>query len=322
MTKFFTFLTIITFTHLGAQTVTDFEEFNVPIDSFLNGSDGSGGFTAKNAFFPNTFQDFGTFTAWGGWSISTSTDITTAGFTNQYSAISGKGYDNSDTYAVTFVGSGSQIEIIHEQGPTIVDGMYINNGTYPYLSMLEGDNFAKQFGGETGDDPDFFLLTIKKYLNGQLSIDSVNFYLADYRFDDNNLDYIVNDWTYVDLTPLGHVDSLLFTLSSSDVGVYGMNTPAYFCIDNFTTSPTLASNSNTYLNLSVYPNPTQDFINIELPQSSPSDLFIYNSNGQKVLQKSNFENEILLNVQDYPIGNYQVIIKQDKETYRTTFIKM
>ncbi|MEZ4953573.1 MAG: DUF4465 domain-containing protein [Saprospiraceae bacterium] len=32
---------------------------------------------------------------------------------------------------------------------------------------------------------------------------------------------------------LGHVDSL-FTLSSSDAGVFGMNTPAYFCLDNLT----------------------------------------------------------------------------------------
>jgi hypothetical protein len=32
--------------------------------------------------------------------------------------------------------------------------------TYAALSMRDGDGFAKQFGGASGDDPDYFLLTI------------------------------------------------------------------------------------------------------------------------------------------------------------------
>jgi len=63
--------------------------------------------------------------------------------------------------------------------------------------------------------------------------DSVNFYLADYRFADNDSDYIVNSWKYVDLSTLGGVDTYEFDLSSSDTGAFGMNTPAYFCMDQF-----------------------------------------------------------------------------------------
>ena len=61
----------------------------------------------------------------------------------------------------------------------------------------------------------------------------VEFYLADYRFDDNAQDYIVSDWAWVDLTGLGVVYGLEFALSSSDVGNWGMNTPAYFAMDSF-----------------------------------------------------------------------------------------
>jgi hypothetical protein len=62
----------------------------------------------------------------------------------------------------------------------------------------------------------------------------VDFYLADYRSDE---DYIINAWTWVDLTGLGAVYGLEFSLSSSDNSDYGMNTPAYFAMDNLETVP-------------------------------------------------------------------------------------
>jgi hypothetical protein len=58
----------------------------------------------------------------------------------------------------------------------------------------------------------------------------VEFYLADFR---NGKSLIVKDWTYVDLSSLKLVDRIKCTLTSSDNGDYGMNTPGYFCIDNF-----------------------------------------------------------------------------------------
>lgn len=67
-----------------------------------------------------------------------------------------------------------------------MEGFYVINGIYFYFSMLEGDGFVKKFGGEFGDDFDFFFLIIKKYFGGELSIDSVNFYLVDYWFEDNS----------------------------------------------------------------------------------------------------------------------------------------
>ena len=43
---------------------------------------------------------------------------------------------------------------------------------------------------------------------------------------------IIADWTYVDLSTLGKVDELHFALTGSRTGDYGLNTPAYFCIDD------------------------------------------------------------------------------------------
>ena len=103
--------------------------------------------------------------------------------------------------------------------------------------MRDGDMFAKQFGGPTGEDPDFFLLQIFKYKNGVLGPEHLEVYLADYRSNNPEDDYILDEWMEVDLSHLGPADSLLFSLSSSDVGSYGMNTPAYFCLDMITSDP-------------------------------------------------------------------------------------
>jgi hypothetical protein len=119
----------------------------------------------------------------------------------------------------------------------IVDGLYVTNNNYAYYSMLNGDAYAKKFGGVSGDEADWFLLTITGKDAGETEVGSVEFYLADYRFADNGQDYIVNTWEYVDLMGLGMVNSLEFSLSSSDMGSYGMNTPGYFAMDTVVPEP-------------------------------------------------------------------------------------
>jgi hypothetical protein len=96
--------------------------------------------------------------------------------------------------------------------------------------MRDGDQFAKKFGGDSGNEKDFFKLEIQGF-RGTAATGSVDFFLADYRFDNNSQDYLVDQWTRVNLSSLGPVDSLQFALSSSDVGQFGMNTPAYFAMD-------------------------------------------------------------------------------------------
>lgn len=266
-----------------AQTTADFENFDLEPGEALNGSDGSSGFSSGNLFLPNSYNP--DFNAWSGWAISASTDVTTPGFMNDLSAITGSGY-NSTAYAVSFASPQSIIKLEGAAAGGAVEGMYVTNGTYPYLSMLEGDGFAKKFGGESGDDPDFFLLTIKKYISGELSSDSVNFYLADYRFEDNSLDYIVDDWTYVDLSPLGNADSLQFTMSSTDNGMFGMNTPAYFCIDDLTTADMLVRTQRTELppaNLRISPNPAGATWYAQWAPGQEAEARLMNINGQ-VLQ--------------------------------------
>ena len=71
------------------------------------------------------------------------------------------------------------------------------------------------------------------------SVKAIDFYLADYRFDDNSKDYIVNKWTTVDLTSLGKINKVTFRFSSTDNSAYGINTPAIVCLDNIKYDVTL-----------------------------------------------------------------------------------
>ena len=159
------------------------------------------------------------------------TDTNSSGRTAQYNTITGDGEDGSANYAVGYVGwEGPPTIVLDEAG--VVDGLYVTNDNFAYYSMKNGDAFSKKFGGDNGDDADWFLLTITGLNANNEITGSVDFYLADFRFEDNNSDYIVDTWEYVELSSLGQVKSMKFTLSSSDTSAWGMNTPAYFVIDS------------------------------------------------------------------------------------------
>ena len=75
---------------------------------------------------------------------------------------------------------------------------------------------------------DWLKLVVRGYLDGR-ETGSVEYYLADFR---DGKTYICDKWVEVDLSSMTDVLYLDFILTSSDTGEYGMNTPAYFCLDN------------------------------------------------------------------------------------------
>jgi len=210
-----------------AQSVATFDDLTLEPATFWNGSDLSGNFTSANVKFYNSYNQ--QYLSWSGFAYSNTSDITTAGYTNQYSAITGVGNEGSSNYAVCYPIPSADVEF---ETITNVTGFYVTNSTYAYLSMKNGDAFSKKFGGENGDDPDFFKLTIESLDEFEKPVDKVDFYLADFRFADHSKDFILNHWTWVDLSTLKEAKKLRFSLSSSDNSFGFMNTPSYFCIDD------------------------------------------------------------------------------------------
>lgn len=226
-------LSIVLFFHLlasNAQSVSTFEDLPLSPGSYWIGEDGTGGFASGDAYFYNSYNFDWDFWS-GGFGYTNTTDVTTEGPGNQSSAITGGGSFGSANYAIATTSAG--IKLTGAAEGKAVNGFFVTNTAYAALSMQNGDGFAKKFGGASGNDRDWFKLTITGYSNEVASAGNVEFYLADFRFEDNSKDYIVSTWKWVDLTSLGAVDSLAITLSSSDVGEWGMNTPGYFAIDNF-----------------------------------------------------------------------------------------
>jgi hypothetical protein len=225
--------------------VIDLEDLSLPgPNTFFNGSANvvppatvsTTPFISRGASFNNRYDTaFGG--NWSGWAYSNVVNTTTAGFGNQYASFAGGG-DNSPQYAVGFQDFFTPvtptIDLPIGTRPTSVR---ISNTTYAGISMRDGDGFAKKFGGTTGDDPDFFRLTIHGFDSLNTLTGTVEFFLADYRFANNSLDYIVSQWTTVPLTSLGDAVKLTFTLDSTDNGQFGMNTPAYFALDNLSVTP-------------------------------------------------------------------------------------
>jgi hypothetical protein len=305
MKRVFTFLFfLLACGALSAQTTATFENFGLAPGQYLNGSGGEGGFGSGNVFLPNTYDS--QFMFWSGWAISSDTDTQTPGFLNQYSAIAGAGYGGSVAYAVTYCSEGCVIRLEGDAAGGAAEGMWVTNNAYAYYSMLDGDGFAKKFGGVSGDDPDYFLLTIKKYLNGALGPDSIDFYLADYRFANNALDYIVDEWTYVDLSPLGDADSLYFTLTSTDVGIFGMNTPSYFCIDDLTTRDVSVAAREPVREsaLEIFPNPASDFFIVDWAGPLPETLILVDITGRIALQTVLTPGHNRIDVSRLPRGVY------------------
>jgi hypothetical protein len=231
----------------GEFSISTMEELSLEPESYWNGSDESGGFSSASALFHNAYNPEWLF--WSGWACSNVSDNKTPGWMNQYSAITGEGFDGSENYGVAYATNPSVITFIENKAHA-VEGFFVSNSSYAALSMMYGDDFTKKFGGEEGSDPDFFRLDIWGSKGG-IATDTLEFYLADFRSDSSLEDYILNTWQWVDLSSLGKVDSLLFGLASSDMGDWGMNTPGYFCLDHLHVLPDAAP---------YVANPLEDFI--------------------------------------------------------------
>ena len=227
-------LTIATDT-FAAPIVVDFEDLDLPAGSVAPADASETPFVSHGVTFNRSWNhEFDCCP--GGWAYSNQTDLTTAGFSNSASAYvlpSGGGYGGSANFAVANDSDFSNA-VITMSGPARVEGMYVTNTTYAYLAVVEGQDGAGFVKGPLADG-DWFKLDIVGRDGAGNETGRVEFYLADYRGGQSTAS---SDWTWVDLTPLGQrVTTLEFDMSSTDNGEFGMNTPAYFAIDDLTIRP-------------------------------------------------------------------------------------
>ncbi|AMV31565.1 PEP-CTERM motif protein [Pirellula sp. SH-Sr6A] len=242
----FAMILVVSLTQLGrADIVVDFEGFplngsgvfNGPTSNAIStpgpfgGNDRNGTFAVSGVEFFNSNNDL--YGSWRGFAVSNHTDTTTPGFSNQYSSFAGTGANGSSKYAVAYADGA----FFNLPSSTLLSSVSLANTTYAALSMQTGDSFAKNFGGVSGNDPDFFRVSLSGFdgLNGTgNSIGSVTVNLADFTFADNSQDFILSNWLTVDLSSIANSRSVSLSSASSDVGAFGINTPTYVAFDNLT----------------------------------------------------------------------------------------
>ncbi len=295
---------------VNAQPVATFDDVLLESESFYNGSDGAGGFQSGAFWFPNEYVPDWSY--WSGFAVSSMRDTLTAGYGNQYSAITGRGVTNSENYAVVYIPGGQSM--VFDTAMNIT-GFEVTNSTLAYLMMRDGDpnGFSKKFGGTQGTDPDFLKLMIwGSRVDGSLT-DTVAFFLADYRFDDPEQDYIVRAWRWIHLENLGPVTRLHFAMDGSDKGDFGLNTPAYFCMDNFTASNLTTNpvvNSPVTETLTLYPQPVTGSFHVEL--SAPAEELVITDLFGRMIHRERPDGAFHLTVDALagePSGVYMVRVK-------------
>ena len=126
----------------------------------------------------------------------------------------------------TTEGPSNQVMYMDADGNTTFKpvGVYVCNHPWPYYGCEHGDGYGRAFaegdhfdltavGVDADENETSTTIRLVEFTNGELKA--------------------LNDWTFFDLSSLGEVESVYFTLNSTDVGDYGMNTAAYFCMDKF-----------------------------------------------------------------------------------------
>ncbi len=226
---------------LGATI--DFSDVPLAPNSFYNGDpggspvDGNYGayFTSGGITFPNSFNvSFGgSFKTVNGWSASnkvvTPPAPGTYGTNYQEEYLYSVPRGSTGNYATTILNGFNDAPLVLPASTKPVS-LQVNNLTYAYLSMRDGDGFAKKFGGVNGTDEDFYLLTVQGLSSSDVPTGSVSYYLANFLGSNTTL---VDTWQTVDLTTLGNAAKLAFSVTSSDNDlIFGINTPPAFALDN------------------------------------------------------------------------------------------
>jgi len=210
--------------HGDAVTAT-FDDYYMPEESHVDPVDDDVLYSGSYAFH-GYGGSYGTMTYWSGFAFANQTANTFTGLNDQYHTSMGGGR-NSAGYGIAYPFGLYSIDITNNEDGDTIQGMYISNNAYAMSSMLNGDGFAKAFSYGS-----WFKVTATGVAADGTS-KSVDFYLADYRSSNVADRYILDSWQWMDLRSLGKVKSISFNMSGSDTGSAGLNTPAYFAMDDF-----------------------------------------------------------------------------------------
>ncbi|WP_232220142.1 DUF4465 domain-containing protein [Prevotella falsenii] len=211
----------------GEAVTATLENLYLDKESHWNGSEGGGYFLSGSYKFHNGAN--AQYNFYYDCMYSNETATTYKDLSDQWRNIVGKGYDNSEIYGVAYPQKGT-IDVMNKENGDSIRGFYITNTPWTYYAIKDGDGMSDVEGGFQKDD--YFKLTVTgKKADGTES--KVEYYLADYRAENEADRYIIDTWQWVDLSSLGEVKTVSFKMEGTKKNKWGLTTPTYFAFDNF-----------------------------------------------------------------------------------------
>ncbi len=125
------------------------------------------------------------------------------------------GYVDAGSYKTTLPSIEFKDGVAH-----IIDHMYVTSTTYMYYAYVNGSAFNK-----AATDSDWFKIIATGYDAAGNKTGETEFYLGKGK-------ECIKEWTKWDLSNLGKVTKVEFNVTGTDVGDWGLNTPAYFAYDD------------------------------------------------------------------------------------------
>ncbi|MDG5800539.1 DUF4465 domain-containing protein [Marinilabiliaceae bacterium ANBcel2] len=210
----------------------DFNEFELEDESHYTGYDSD-----KNRFISNGVNfpvNPSSNDEWTGFALSNKYSRSVTSTPDLFSAYTPASAD--DNFMLYYQPpSAYAASLSFEEGiEHLIESFSIANSTFNAILMQFGtENGIPRFGGESNNKPDWFKVVFEGYDKEGKKTGEKEFYLADYRFDNNMRNYIVNNWSTIKTEELGKVNRVAISLYSSLTDSEGvMLTPPFVCINN------------------------------------------------------------------------------------------
>lgn len=212
-----------------------FNELELKNESYDTGNnlvDSTGGFISSVLFFPVNPQENN---YWTGFALSNILDKQLVANPNAFAAYANATKQKENKFMVYNQPQTPDAAAIKFEGNSsyVIGAISVANTHLSHLVMKYGtENGIRPFGGENNNLQDWCKLVIEGFDTNGTRTDSVNFYLADYRFENKRKNYIVSDWSTVNLQKLGKVNKVVFSITSSVTDAENnVLTPKQFCLD-------------------------------------------------------------------------------------------
>jgi len=304
-------LILSTFIANGQYVILNFEEDNLPLDTFItaSASNTDSNFVFDGLVFPSVYDpSYGGFWV-GGWALSTSRNDTTGDFSNLFGAVTGGGYNRSSTYLV----GQDEAYILLPPGSQFAK-VYVTNTTYTANVLEIGSGFSRPFGIDTSGMsgvPDSLVLNISAYDSGNVST-TQEIYLADFTPAEDSLDSVLREWRandhFLPSYSFYPADSIAFRMYSSDNGAFGNNTPDFFAMDALYVILGTSSIADLLSTkpLKVWPNPASSLVRVG-EGGDAAQLHIADMNGRVVRFYPNYNLGQSVELSSLPSGTYTAV---------------